>query len=122
MDELVSRIVDNVGIERSVAAKAVGIMLDFFATEGPPEKVQTFLAQLPGATEAVEAARAEGGGGFFGSMGGIMGVGSRLMSAGLGMGQIQAVSRQVIAYAREKAGDEDIDRIIDSIPGARAFL
>jgi hypothetical protein len=51
-----------------------------------------------------------------------MGVGSRLMSAGLGMGQIHGVARQVIAYAREKAGDEDIDRIIDSIPGARAFL
>jgi hypothetical protein len=122
MDELVSRIVNNVGIERSVAAKAVGIMLDFFATAGPPEKVETFLAHLPGATEAIEAARAEGGGGFFGSMGGIMGVGSRLMSTGLGLGQIQGVSREVIAYAREKAGDEDIDRIIDSIPGARAFL
>jgi hypothetical protein len=122
MDELISRIVNNVGVERSVAAKAVGIMLDFFATAGPPEKVESFLAHLPGATEAIEAARAEGGGGFFGSMGGIMGVGSRLMSTGLGMGQIQGVSRQVIAYAREKAGDEDIDRIIDSIPGARAFL
>ena len=122
MDELVSRIVNNVGIERSMAAKAVGIMLDFFATAGPPEKVQTFLAQLPGATEAIEAARAEDGGGFFGSMGGIMGVGSRLMSAGLGMGQIQGVARQVIAYARENAGDEEIDRIIDSIPGARTFL
>jgi hypothetical protein len=122
MDELVSRIVNNVGIERSVAAKAVGIMLDFFATAGPPEKVQSFLAHLPGATEAIEAARAEGSGGFFGSMGGIMGVGSRLMSTGLGMGQIQGVARQVIAYAREKAGDEDIDRIIDSIPGARTFL
>jgi hypothetical protein len=122
MDELVSRIVNNVGIERSVAAKAVGIMLDFFATAGPPDKVETFLAHLPGAKEAIEAARAEGGGGFFGSMGGIMGVGSRLMSAGLGLGQIHGVSREVIAYAREKAGDEDIDRIIDSIPGARAFL
>ena len=122
MDELVSRIVNNVGIERSMAAKSVGIMLDFFATAGPPEKVQTFLAHLPGATEAIEAARAEGGGGFFGSMGGIMGVGSRLMSTGLGLGQIHAVSRQVIAFAREKAGDEDIDRIIDSINGARAFL
>lgn len=122
MDELVSRIVDNVGIERSVAAKAVGIMLDFFATAGPPEKVQSFLAHLPGATEAIEAAHAESSGGFFGSMGGIMGVGSRLMSTGLGMGQIQGVARQVIAYAREKAGDEDIDRIIDSIPGARTFL
>jgi hypothetical protein len=122
MDELVSRIVTNVGIDQSVAAKAVGIMLDFFATEGPPEKVETFLARLPGAKEAIEAARAEGGGGFFGGMGGIMGVGSRLLAAGLGMGEIQAVARQVIAYAREKAGDEDIDGIMDSIPGARTFI
>ena len=51
-----------------------------------------------------------------------MGVGSRLMTSGLGLGQIQGVAREVIAYAREKAGDEEIDRIIDSIPGARAFL
>jgi hypothetical protein len=122
MDELVSRIVSNVGIDRSVATKAVGIMLDFLATEGPADKAQTLLARLPGATEAVEAARAEGGGGFFGGMGGIMGVGSRLMSAGLGMGEIQGVARQVIAYAREKAGDEDIDAVMDSIPGARTFL
>jgi hypothetical protein len=121
MDELVSRIVSNVGIESSVATKAVGIMLDFFATEGPPDKVQTLLARLPGATEAIEAARAEGGG-FFGGMGGIMGVGSRLMSAGLGMGEMQGVARQVIAYAREKAGAEEIDGIIDSIPGASQFI
>jgi hypothetical protein len=122
MDELVSRIENNVGIDGSVAAKAVGIMLDFFATEGPPDKVQAFLAHLPGATEAIEEARASGGGGFFGGMGGIMGVGSRLMSAGLGLGDIQGVARQVIAYAREKAGDQEIDQILDSIPGARTFI
>jgi hypothetical protein len=122
MDELVSRIVSNVGIEKSVATKAVGIMLDFFATEGPPDKVQALLARLPGATEAIEAARAEGGGGFFGGMGGIMGVGSRLMSAGLGMGEMQGVARQVVAYAREKAGEEEVNAIIDSIPGASQFI
>jgi hypothetical protein len=122
MDELVSRIVSIVGIEKPVATKAVGIMLDFFATEGPPDKVQTLLARLPGATEAIEAARAEGGGGFFGAMPGIMGVGSRLMSAGLGMGEMQAVARQFVAYAREKVGVEEVNGIIDSIPGASQFL
>ncbi len=121
MDELVSRIVSNVGIDRPVATSAVGIMLDFLATEGPADKVQTLLARLPGASEAIEAARA-GGGGMFGFMGGIMGVGSRLMSAGLGMGEIRSVAHEVIAYAREKAGDEDLDGIIDAIPGASQFL
>jgi hypothetical protein len=79
VDELVGRIVSSVGIERPVAERAVGIILDFLATEGPADKVQALLASLPGADAAVEAARAEGGGGLFGGMGGIMGVGSRLM-------------------------------------------
>jgi hypothetical protein len=105
-----------------VAANAIGIMLDFFATEGPPDKVEALLARLPGAAEAIEAARAEGGGGFFGALPGIMGVGSRLMSAGLGMGQIQGVAREFIAYAREKVGAEEVDGIIEAIPGASQFL
>jgi len=97
-------------------------MLDFLASEGPADKAQSLLARLPGAAEAIEAARAEGGGGFFGGMGGIMGVGSRLMSAGLGMGEMQGVARQVVAYAREKAGEEEVNGIIDSIPGASQFI
>ena len=121
MDELVGRIVSNVGIEPSVAAKAIGILLDFFATQGPPEKTQALLDRLPGAAEAVEAARTDRGG-FFGAMPGIMGVGSRLMSAGLTMGQIQPVVREFIAYAREKAGAEEIDGIVASIPGASQFI
>jgi hypothetical protein len=121
MDELVARIVGNVGIERPVAERAVGIILDFLATEGPPEQVQALLGRLPGATEAVEAARAEGGG-LFGGMGGIMAVGSRLMSAGLGMGEIKAVTHELIVYAREKAGDEDLNGIVDAIPGLSQFI
>jgi hypothetical protein len=55
-------------------------------------------------------------------MGGIMGVGSRLMSAGLGMGEIQGVTHEIISYAREKAGDEDLNGIVDSIPGLSKFV
>jgi hypothetical protein len=122
MEELVGRIVSNVGIERPVAERAVGIILDFLATEGPPDKVQTLLTRLPGATKAVETARAAGGGGLLGGMSGIMGVGSRLMSAGLGMGEIQGVTHELIAFAREKAGDEDLNGIVDAIPGLSQFI
>ena len=45
-------------------------------------KVHALLDQLPGADAAIAAARADDAGGLFGSMGGIMGVGSRLMAAG----------------------------------------
>jgi hypothetical protein len=122
MDELVSRIVSNVGIERPIAERAVGIILDFLATEGPADKVQALLERLPGAAEMVAVARAEGGGGLFGGMGGIMGVGSRLMSVGLDMSEIQSVTRVLIAYARDKAGDEDVNGIVDAIPGLSQFI
>jgi hypothetical protein len=122
MDELVDQIVGNVGIARPVAERAVGIILDFLATEGPADKVQALLERLPGAAETVATARAEGGGGLFGGMGGIMGVGSRLMSVGLDMSEIQSVTRVLIAYARDKAGDEDVNGIVDAIPGLSQFI
>jgi len=123
MDELVDRIVAKVGVDRSVAEKSVGVIFDFLTKEGPTDKVQALLDRLPGANDAIAAARAgDGGGGMFGTMGGIMGVGSRLMSAGLGMGEIQGVTRELIAYAREKAGNEAVDEIVGAIPGLGQFI
>ncbi|HEY2138058.1 MAG TPA: DUF2267 domain-containing protein [Xanthobacteraceae bacterium] len=122
MDDLVDRIVANVGVDRMVAEKSVGIIFDFLSKEGPTEKVHALLDQLPGANAAIAAARASDGGGMFSSMGGIMGVGSRLMAAGLGMGEIQGVTRELIAYAREKAGDEAVGEIVDAVPGLGQFI
>src|ERR1700687_2622580 len=117
MDELVDRIAAKVGVDRTVAEKSVGIIFDFLSKEGPTEKVQALLDQLPGANAAIAAARADDTGGMFGSMGGIMGVGSRLMSAGLGMGEIQGVTHQIISYTLEKAGEEGLNGSVHPIPG-----
>jgi len=122
MDELVDRIVANVGVDRTVAEKSVGIIFDFLAKEGPSEKVHAVLDGLPGANAAMAAAREGDAGGMFGGMGGIMGVGSRLMSVGLGMGEIQGVTRELIAYAREKAGDEVVGEIVAAVPGLSQFV
>ncbi len=122
MDELVDRIVARVGVDRAVAEKSVGIIFDFLSKEGPTEKVQALLDRLPGAAAATAAAREGDTGGMFGGMGGIMGVGSRLMSAGLGMGEIQAVTRELIAYAREQAGDEAVGEIVAAVPGLSQFI
>jgi hypothetical protein len=122
MDELVDQVVGNVGIARPVAERAVGIILDFLATEGPADAVNALLERLPGGAEAAASAHEEGGGGLFGAAGGLMGVGSRLMSAGLSMSEIQAVTRVLISYAREKAGDQDVNAIVDSIPGLGQFF
>ena len=48
MDELIGRLVADVGVDRAAAEKAVGIILDFLVKEGPADKVQPFIAKLPG--------------------------------------------------------------------------
>jgi len=118
MDELVGRLVAEIGIDRAVAEKAVGIILAFLLREGPTDKVQALLDQMPGAAAAAEA-EANAGGGFGG---GIMGVGSQLMAAGLSMGEVQSVARLLLAHAREKAGEDTVGEIVGAIPGLSQFV
>ena len=40
MEELIARLVANVGVDRTAAEKSVGIILDFLSKEGPPERVR----------------------------------------------------------------------------------
>jgi len=118
MDELLGRLVANVGLDRTTAEKAVGIILQFLLKEGPPDKVRGLIDQLPGADALMAAA--EDGGGF--GMGGIMGAGTKLMGIGLGMGQVQAVTREVIGFAREKVGEDAVGEIVGAIPGLSQFV
>ncbi len=121
MDELIERLVADTGVDRAAAEKAVGIIFDFLVKEAPADKVQPLLAKLPGVEAVMQKAASEGTGGG-GLMGGVMGAGMRMMSAGLSMGQVQSVTRQVIAYAREKAGEDAVGEIVAAIPGLAQFV
>jgi hypothetical protein len=121
MEELIGRLVANVGVDRTAAAIAVGIILQFLSKEGPADKVKALLDKLPGAAAAIAAAPPDSdSGGMFG--GGIMAAGTRMMAAGLSMGQVQAVTRETIAYAREKAGEDAVGEIVGAIPGLGQFV
>jgi hypothetical protein len=124
MDELIARLVADVGIDRAAAEKAVGIILEFLVKEGPADKVQPLLAKLPGAEAVMQKAASESDTGSMmaGAMGGVMGAGMRMMSAGLSMGQVQSVTRAVIAYTREKAGEDEVGEIVAAIPGLAQFV
>jgi hypothetical protein len=122
MDELIARLVADVGIDRATAEKAVGIIFQFLLKEGPADKVQPLLAKLPGAEAMMQHAASESGGNGAGAMGGVMGAGMRMMSAGLSIGQVQSVTRAVIAYTREKAGEDAVGEIVAAIPGLSQFV
>jgi hypothetical protein len=118
MDAFIERVVADFGVDRPTVEKALGIILDFLAKEGPADKVQPLLAKLPGAQALMEKAASDGDAG----MGGVMGAGMRMMASGLSMGQVQDITRQFIAYAREKVGEDEIGGLVGAIPGLAQFV
>jgi hypothetical protein len=117
MDELIARLVSNCDVERPTAEKAVGIILDFLRKEGPSDKVQALIDAMPGAEALIAASAGEAPGG----MGGLMGAANRLMAAGLSMGQLQCVTRELVAHGRETAGEDTVGEIVGAIPGLSQF-
>ncbi|MBZ6076339.1 DUF2267 domain-containing protein [Microvirga puerhi] len=126
MEELVARISEKTGLEASVITKAIGLILAFLQKEGPTDEVNQLIAALPGAQEAIAQAGSGGGGGLMGMVGslggGVMALGGQLMSAGVSMGQMQPLGRELFAYGREKAGEDVMGPIVGAIPGLSQFV
>lgn len=129
MEELIGRIVDNVGIDEELAKKSVGMILGFLQQEGPEDKITSLMGAMPGAEDLIAGASdGEGGGGLMGAVGGMMGGGGamalmgQLTGAGLGMGDVQGVASEVVGFGKEKAGEETVTEIIGSIPGLSQFV
>ncbi|CAN7592790.1 DUF2267 domain-containing protein [Bosea sp. LjRoot90] len=128
MDELISRIMAASGLDESLAKKAIGIILAFLQKEGPATEIGQLMGALPGAQDLAEAeGGAKGGllgtiGGLMGGGGGVMALGGQLMGAGLSMGQIQTVSKEMFAVGREKAGEDTMGAIVGAIPGLGQFV
>jgi len=73
---------------------------------------------MPGADAAMLASPPSSGApNMFGANGGLMGVGTQMMAAGLSMGQIQTVARETLNFARENAGEDAVGEIVGAIPG-----
>ncbi|KRE08555.1 hypothetical protein ASE61_02980 [Bosea sp. Root670] len=127
MEELLTRVAGAAGINEELARKAVGIILAFLQKEGPAAEIGQLMAALPGAQALADA---EGGakGGMLGAIGGLMGgggvmaLGGQLMGAGLTMGQIQSVSKEMFTVGREKAGEDAMGAIVGAIPGLGQFV
>ncbi len=127
MEELLARVTAKTGLDAATAEKAIGMILAFLKKEGPPAEVDQLFAALPGAADAAAKAGSGGGGGglmgMVGSMGGgVMALGTQLMGAGISMGQMQPLGRELLTYGREKAGEDVIGPIVGAIPGLSQFV
>jgi hypothetical protein len=124
MEELIARIVSNVGIDDDTARKAVSVILSFLYQQGDRDKVAALIEAIPGAQDFVTAEEADSGLGGLGSLmgSGAMAVLGELQGLGLGMGQIQGVTKETVDFARERAGDDIVNDIVASIPGLGQFV
>lgn len=113
MEELIGRITGAAGIDAVTAKKCVGTILGFLQAEGPKKEVEQVMSATPGAAELA------GSGGYAG--GGLMGLAGQLGDAGLDMEQMQTVGREVLAFARQKAGEDVVGEIVGSVPGLGQF-
>ncbi len=124
------------GIDESLANKAVGIILNLLKSAGPEDKVSQLLEAIPGASALLEQAGSGGGGGLggmMGSLGGMMGGSmggamgamsalSELKEAGLSTDQVQGLGKEVLGFAKEKVGEDVVGDIVSSIPGLDQFI
>lgn len=132
MNELVTRVAKNVGIDPATAEKAIGMMLGFLQREAADGPVAKMIEAIPGADALVaqyNGAGSGGGGGLLGGLlsavgagGGVMALGQQLMAQGLGMGEITALAKETIGYAKEKAGPDVVDEVVASVPGLSQFV
>jgi hypothetical protein len=120
MDELIGRLALKAGIDDAVAEKTIGIVLGFLRNEGPSDKVQALIDEIPGAEAAITASSDNSGlGKLMG--GGLMALGTRLMGLGLGIGQIQNVARELFKFGRDRIGADQMGEIISGTPGLSQF-
>src|SRR6202051_1796214 len=120
MDELIGELATKARLDAAVAAKNIGIILGFLRNEGPPDKVQALIAQIPGAEDAIAAS--SNGGGLGRLMGGgLMALGTKLMGLGLGMGEIQNIARELFRFGRDTIGADQMGEIIAGTPGLSQF-
>jgi hypothetical protein len=120
MDELIEQLAAKAGIDNVVAEKTIGIILGFLRSEGPADKVQTLIDEIPGAEAAIAASSSAGGlSKLMG--GGLMALGTKLMGLGLGMAEIQNVARELFRFCRDKIGADQMGEIIAGTPGLSQF-
>jgi hypothetical protein len=104
----------------------VGIVLSLIRKEGDPDKVDELFERLPGAQALAERQAEAKAGGLFalfgGALGGPLAAVGKLQAAGLSMDQINALGRELLGYARERAGEPLVNDVAASIPGLSRYL
>lgn len=121
MEELVNRLSAAAGLDHSKAETAVKTILVFLDKEAPADAVKELVDAMPGAQSLLDEGRKEQEGAGYAGFG-AMAAYHALTAAGLSGGEVQIVTKELLAYSRDAVGDETTGRIVGSVPGLEAFV
>ncbi len=131
MEELIQRIVASVGIDEETAQTAISTIMNLLNNEGDSDLMSQITGAIPGAEEYISGDGEGGGAGGLlggimsavgGSTGGALAALGSLKASGVGMGEAQGIASELVSFAREKAGDDVVDQLLESVPGVSQFF
>lgn len=132
MEQIIAIIAEKIGIDKALASKAVGIILNLVDSSIADDVKEKLYTALPEAKALAQSGGEVTGGGLMGMAGGLFGGGGgamgamaamgKLSDAGLDTNQITKMSKTLMGYVGEKGGDELVGEIVGSIPGLDRFI
>lgn len=135
MEELIQQLTSKLGIDASVAQVATGKTMAMVKEHAGDELFDKISSMVPGASEAAASdPEPAGGGGMLGSLAGMassalggsagsgLELGTALSGAGLESDQIGGFVSMVIAFLKEKVGDEVMEQVLAKLPMLKTLL
>ncbi|MEM9027810.1 MAG: DUF2780 domain-containing protein [Pseudomonadota bacterium] len=129
MQDLISRVVQNVGIDEATAKPAIGVVLHMLKSVLPDGISSSLMGALPGADSLLSEAGDSGDSGLGGMLGGAISsltggstgalaqAMSQLQGLGLGGDQAKGVIQQIVSFAKEHA-PADVGAALDEHVGS----
>jgi hypothetical protein len=133
MQEFIQSAVSQLGINEDQAKSATGGLLNFLKNQGGGNEAQSLIAKLPGAKDVIQSTGSSSessgtlsGGGMMGGLTSAMGQSggalAALQGSGLNASQAGPFVKMLVDYARQKAGPEIVERVIDKVPAIKAMI
>jgi hypothetical protein len=130
MQEFIQQATQTLGISEATTKAATGRLLGFLDDNGPKAEVGQLLDKLPGARELMSNSAPSAGGGMLGSLagaasalgggGGAASLLAAIQQSGLGAGSAPQLVSMFVSYAKAKAGDDLVGRILNAVPALAA--
>ncbi len=132
MDEFISMVTKQLGIDESQSKSATGGILNVIKGQLDESTFGSLLGQLPGAESLLKeagSAQPAGGGGLMGSLtsmaggllggkaGGIADITKAIGSSGISLDKASGFLTMLVSFLKDKLGDEVFSKLAASLPG-----